>query len=325
MLLAPLAGQADEGDWYVSPSIVYFDDDGARLIDDAFGGLQIQVGREMSERFLLEGLLGYHDIDGFPGQEHLELGFNVIRKFRPDSLFSPYAIGGVGLLSADVGLPDFGGVPAAGETSTSAVATAGLGTQINFGDSPWSLRAEYRLRHAFSDGGLTDQIGSIGIQYSFGSTSAPSAPVATGEPEPARPMDSDHDGVTDDRDKCPGTVAGARVDANGCEIEEKIEFSNIYFGFDSDVIHPASRWLLDQAASVMTRHADLQVEIVGYADTSGSERYNMALSLRRAEVVRDYLVKAGANSANLAVRGFGESNSATYAENRRVELLITNR
>ncbi len=74
LLLASLAAQADEGDWYVAPSIVYFDDDPDRLIDDTFGGLQIQVGRGMSDRFWLEGLLGYNDIDGYPGSRTLQHG-----------------------------------------------------------------------------------------------------------------------------------------------------------------------------------------------------------------------------------------------------------
>lgn len=42
------------------------------------------------------------------------------------------------------------------------------------------------------------------------------------EPEPAKPapaIDSDGDGVTDDKDRCPGTVKGAKVDANGCELD----------------------------------------------------------------------------------------------------------
>ena len=50
VLLAPLAAVADEGDWYLAVSTMYFDDDGDRLIDDTFGGLQLQVGREMTER-----------------------------------------------------------------------------------------------------------------------------------------------------------------------------------------------------------------------------------------------------------------------------------
>jgi OOP family OmpA-OmpF porin len=326
LLLVSLAAQADEGDWYISPSIVYSDDDPDRKIDDSVAGGQIQVGKEMSERFWLEGLLGYHDIDGFSGQTHLEIGFNAIRKFRPDSMFSPYVIGGLGYLRADADLPDFGGIPDAGTASSSATATAGLGLQVNFGASPWSLRTEYRLRHAFDSTGLTDQIISLGIQYSFGGGSDSSTPVAaTSAPEPAAYQDSDHDGVTDDRDRCPGTVAGAKVDLNGCEIPEVIDLKNIYFGFDSDVLHPASRRLLDHSASVLSRHPDLQLEIAGYSDISGPERYNMGLSQRRAEVVRAYLEKAGVNPANLTVRGYGESNSATHAANRRVELRITKR
>ena len=333
LLLVSLAAQADEGDWYVSPSIVYTDDDGDRLIDDSVAGGQVQVGKEMSERFSLEGLLGYHDIDGFPGQEHLEIGINAIRKFRPDSKFSPYAIGGLGYLSADAGLPDFGGIPDAGTKSSSATATAGLGLQVNFSDSPWSLRAEYRLRRAFDSTGLTDQLASLGMQYSFGGSSDSSIPVAAtsaSEPVVSRDIeqdseqDSDQDGVTDDRDQCPGTEAGAKVDLNGCEVPEIIDLENVYFGFDSDVLDPASRRLLDDSASILSRHPDLQIEIAGYADTSGPERYNMGLSQRRAEAARAYLEQAGVNPANLTVRGYGETDSAaTRAANRRVELRIT--
>ncbi len=148
---------------------------------------------------------------------------------------------------------------------------------------------------------------------------------AASAPEPAAYQDSDHDGVTDDRDRCPGTVAGAKVDLDGCGIQEIIDLKNIYFGFDSDVLHPASMRLLDQSASILSRHPDLQVEIAGYADILGPERYNMRLSQRRAEVVRAYLEQASVNPENLKVRGYGESNSATYAVNRRVELRITKR
>jgi OOP family OmpA-OmpF porin len=327
LLLASFMAQADEGDWYVAPSIAYTDDDGARKIDDSLAGGQIQVGKEMTDYFALEGLVGYHDIDGFPGQEHLEIGFNAMRKFRPESLFSPYVIGGLGYLRADAGLPDFGGIPTAGTTSSSATATAGLGMQLDLGDSPWSLRAEWRLRHAFDSSGLTDQIGTIGIQYSFGGGGSDRAvPVAVSEPKSVAYSDSDHDGVSDDSDRCPGTVAGARVDLNGCEIQEAIELKNIYFGFDSDVVLPAARRLLDRAASIMSRNPDLQVELAGFADASGNERYNMELSQRRAEAVREYLEQAGVSPANLTINAYGESRSgANAAANRRVELRITNR
>lgn len=335
LLPAAMTAHADEGDWYVAPSIAYFDDDGDRLIDDAFAGGQVQVGREMSNTFWLEGLLGYHDIDGFPGQEHLELGINAIRSFRPDGLFEPYVLGGLGVLRADVGLPSFGGLPPAGETSTSLTATAGLGALLNFGDSPWALRAEWRFRHAFDDEGLTDQLVSLGFQYSFGGGSAVAAPAAVSEPEPARYADSDGDGVSDDSDRCPGTAAGVTVDRFGCEVStapETVDFDNIYFGFDSAVILATSQRLLENAAATLQRHPDATVEIAGFADARGSERYNMALSQRRAEAVRDFLVEAGVNPANLSVVAYGESRADaadfaanTLAEDRRVELRVTQR
>ena len=334
--MATVAAQAEEGEWYVAPSIGYTDDDPDRKIDDSFSGAQLQVGREMGEHLALEGLFGYHDIDGFPGQEHLELGFNVIGNFLPDSLFSPYVIGGIGYLRADVGTPDFGGLPPADSTANNATATGGLGLKIKFGDSPWSLRAEWRLRHAFdSDNSLTDQVGTLGIQYNFGGSSA--APmVAAAEPEadsgvvaPVVPADSDGDGVANDRDQCPGTPAGARVDAKGCEI---VKFDNIYFGFDSAVILATARSMLDDSASVLKRHPGVKIDIAGFADSRGPESYNMKLSENRAEAVREYLERAGVDSERMSTRGYGESHDGAsdlsangLAESRRVEIRVTDR
>lgn len=336
MLVAPFTAMAEEGDWYVAASTMYFDDDGDRLIDDTLGGLQLQVGREMSERFSLEGLLGYHDIDGFPGQKHLELGINAIGSFMPDSAVSPYLMGGLGYLHADVDLPDFGGLPAAGDTSGSATATAGVGVQVAFGDSPWSLRAEYRLRQTFSDS-LLDQIGSIGVQYSFGGATAPAAttaapaepprqaePVQPATPVRAEPTDADRDGVADDRDKCPGTAAGRDVDANGCEIPR---FRNVYFDTESAKLSDLGRRKLDETAEALERHPDLHVEIAGHADSRGPEDYNQALSERRADAVKRYLEQQGVEPARMTTRGYGESRPAAsnetvlgQADNRRVEL-----
>ncbi|MEZ5498740.1 MAG: TonB-dependent receptor [Steroidobacteraceae bacterium] len=79
------------------------------------------------------------------------------------------------------------------------------GTQENFGASGIRLRPHPRV------------IG-INFNYKFGGGEAPRA-VAPPPPPPPAPVDSDGDGVTDDMDKCPGTPAGARVDARGCELD----------------------------------------------------------------------------------------------------------
>ena len=350
LLFGPAA--AAEGDWYVAPAIAYFADADERLLDEDFSGIQVQVGKEMGRHLWLEGLLGYHDIDGFPGQDHLELGFNAVGNLLPDSLFSPYVIGGLGYLRADVGQPDFGGLPPAGTTANDLTATGGLGLKVRFGDSPWALRAEWRLRHAFDDS-LTDQIGSIGIQYSFGGRT-PAIVAAAAAPAPAPPPDSDgdgvidvadlcpgtprgvavdatgcapdgdRDGVADDRDQCPGTTPGAAVDANGCE---PVRLKTVYFAVESATLLPLATEKLDETVALLKRYPDLQVDIAGHADSTGSDDFNMALSTRRAEVVKRYLEQAGIDSGRLTARGYGESQPAESndsalgrADNRRVEL-----
>ena len=191
------------------------------------------------------------------------------------------------------------------------------------------------MRHAFdSDNSLTDHIASIGIQYNFGGGAATAMAASEREETPAPvvaavPADSDGDGVPNDRDQCPGTPAGVKVDANGCEI---VKLRNVYFGFDSALLLATARSMLDVSASALKRHPDLQVEIVGFADSRGPESYNMKLSERRADAVRQYLENAGVDSSRLTSRGYGESHDGAsdlsangLAQSRRVELRVKSR
>jgi len=57
--------QAQWDDWYIAPSIVYFDDDPDRVLEAAFAGIQITAGRNITERMTVEGLFGYSSIDGY--------------------------------------------------------------------------------------------------------------------------------------------------------------------------------------------------------------------------------------------------------------------
>ena len=140
----------------------------------------------------------------------------------------------------------------------------------------------------------------------------------------AAPRDSDGDGVPDDRDRCPNTIAGAKVDADGCEM---VTLRGVNFANNSATLTPDSSKVLDQAAAGLMRRGDMKVEVAGHTDNRGTAAYNRDLSQRRAEAVRSYLVSKGANGANLSARGYGlekpiaDNNTADgRAENRRVEL-----
>ena len=100
----------------------------------------------------------------------------------------------------------------------------------------------------------------------------------------------------------------------------------VHFGFDEDVMAREAEikiaWLIAAEAGPMDR-----VEIEGYADSTGPERYNTDLSLRRARAVRDFLVEElGIERSALSVAAYGEAYPAEpnttvegRAANRRVE------
>jgi outer membrane protein OmpA-like peptidoglycan-associated protein len=145
-------------------------------------------------------------------------------------------------------------------------------------------------------------------------------------------LDDDDDGVFNSRDKCPDSSAGVRIDISGCEIRDIIALSGVNFASNSDRLLTGAEYVLAQAAATLRKHPDLRVEVAGHTDSNGSAEANVNLSVRRAITVRDYLIRAGANAANLTSRGYGEirpvSDNTTAqgrTENRRVELIILNR
>ncbi len=143
-------------------------------------------------------------------------------------------------------------------------------------------------------------------------------------PKPvAKPMDSDGDGVTDDKDQCPNTPKGATVDARGCWTYAAV----VMYGFDSAEIKSEAFPMLDEAVSILKKNPELKVEIDGHTDNIGSAAYNMNLSERRAKAVMEYFVDKGVEAERLTTKGFGLTTPAVSndtkegrAKNRRVEL-----
>ncbi len=103
--------------------------------------------------------------------------------------------------------------------------------------------------------------------------------------------------------------------------------TRVYFNFDKAKVKARYYKKLNQVAEVMLRHPDLKLEIKGFTDSFGSRSYNKRLSKKRAEMVRDYLVKKGVAPARLVVKAMGESHpiasnrtAGGRARNRRCEL-----
>ena len=147
------------------------------------------------------------------------------------------------------------------------------------------------------------------------------APAPAPAPKPER-KDSDGDGVYDDEDQCPGTPAGAKVNAVGCWT-----LTHVLFDFDKAVIKPVAYPQLDDVVVILKKNPAMKVELRGHTDNIGTEKYNMGLSLRRANAVAKYLTEKGIAKERLSTTGFGFKmpvalNATEFGRslNRRVEL-----
>jgi OOP family OmpA-OmpF porin len=138
------------------------------------------------------------------------------------------------------------------------------------------------------------------------------------------PVDTDGDGVFDEYDKCPDTMTGTVVNADGCFKSMKLE---VYFKTNSDEIDTASMHKVEAFAAFLKRNSVLNVEIQGHTDSRGDENYNLDLSRRRAASVSAALSdKFGIEKNRLSSKGYGETAPVATNEtpegralNRRIE------
>ena len=107
----------------------------------------------------------------------------------------------------------------------------------------------------------------------------------------------------------------------------------VYFETNKAIIKPESHELLYMVARTLVEHPEvLKVRVEGHADERGGDDFNLQLSQRRAESVRQFLIRAGVAPGRLTAKGWGEqkplqeaSNEEAWAVNRRVEFHITER
>ena len=103
----------------------------------------------------------------------------------------------------------------------------------------------------------------------------------------------------------------------------------VFFDWDSAKLNPQATNVVGQAAAAYKTKGGARITATGHTDTSGSETYNMALSLRRANAVKDALVQQGVPATAIAVVGRGEQGllvqtgpNVREPQNRRVEIVI---
>lgn len=210
----------------------------------------------------------------------------------------------------------------------------------------FALKAE--VRHGITFGGDNNLFYSLGFVIPFGKRVSEEMPIKSEpivvaekpkpvpvvvkeEPKPvvlkAVPKDDDNDGVINENDKCLTTPSGKVVNSDGCM---KIVRLRVNFANDKSDIPAEYAPRIQDVVSFMIENSNYSVAVDGHTDAIGSEKYNLALSVRRANAVADELISQGIDRSRITVNGYGETDPIATnktedgrAQNRRVDTSFT--
>lgn len=105
------------------------------------------------------------------------------------------------------------------------------------------------------------------------------------------------------------TEFGAKIAA----VEDGVRFAMpVTFAYDDATIRDQDRPMLDRFARVAQKYyPGSAITVEGFADPAGTMRYNLALSTRRADAVRDALTQLGLSGSQLRAVGYGKTRLVT--------------
>jgi outer membrane protein OmpA-like peptidoglycan-associated protein len=244
---------------------------------------------------------------------------NAIWDLRTDSRWVPYIGMGVGAANLSLNSLGVGGVPLSNSSDLVFAYQPMAGIRYMVSDRV-QVGLEYRyvatVDPTFKDSSgqpFKDKYEShnvlLNLLYHFGSPAAPEPVAFVAPPPPAAP--------TPVAPAQPAPVPMA-----------KQQFL-VFFDFDRATLTEEGKHIVEAAANAFKQDDHSQIQLTGYTDLSGTQRYNLELSQRRAETVRDYMVHLGVPQDAIGVAWKGKENprvptpdGVREPQNRRVEIVI---
>jgi len=238
---------------------------------------------------------------------------DAVYHFIPEGKFNPFVLVGFGGAHYDPVI----------STKDMAAFNVGVGAKYSLTDNI-ALRFDLKdyivteiMQETYHNFGAT-----IGITFAFGGKAKPApAPVAKYEPIPEpKPEPRPTPPPPEPRVEEKVVILAAEP-----KVEEKVmvaaaepriivlAFEDIHFDFDKSTLKPEAQTILKRNIQLLKDNPNAKVRIAGYTSASGTEAYNQKLSERRANSVRDYLIKEGIITPDrLTTIGYGEANPAMY-------------
>jgi peptidoglycan-associated lipoprotein len=106
----------------------------------------------------------------------------------------------------------------------------------------------------------------------------------------------------------------------------------VYFSTDATDLTPEAQTTLSTQAKWLQQYAQYTITIEGHADERGTREYNIALGAKRAQSVREFLVRNGINAQRLRTVSFGKerpvavcNDISCWSQNRRAQTVLNNR
>ena len=332
LLAAPACASAADGDeWYVAPFLGGTHPDYRRDTDQNSVAYGAAIGRELGPVFNIEfsgnGTISAHTVAPLPaGHLNLDaLSLDMLAVANRTGTVSPYVGLGLGAVRTDYKF-NGGGDPGF-DTRLGVEAEVGLMVKMwesTDRTSKLALRPELKMRWADpGNANLKDYLYMVGLQYSFGGSPVATAiPVALPPPPPPPPPPAPPPPAPTPPPAPPPVPAFPAAKAT-------ITLEGVNFAFNKADLTAESRPVLDDVATGLKNHPRVKVEIQGHTDSIGADAYNLKLSQRRAESVREYLISDGVSADQLVAKGYGESQPIASnktdegrAKNRRVVMYV---
>jgi OmpA-OmpF porin, OOP family len=121
------------------------------------------------------------------------------------------------------------------------------------------------------------------------------------------------------------------LNAKDVKLSDLHILNNVLFDYDSQKLLPDSYHELNEVVAILKENPDWKIKISGHTDNSGSAGYNQALSERRAQSVRNYIISRGISEERIQTKGYGKSKPIAAGSdeksrkmNRRVEVQFYN-